>query len=51
MTLCCAEVTSAKARSEGGSVVVLNIELQCNMYCLFSLSLSFWRVQCMGVIN
>jgi hypothetical protein len=32
-------------------IAALNIELQCNIYCLFSLSLRFWRVQFMGVMN
>jgi hypothetical protein len=32
-------------------VAALNIELRCNIYCLFSLSLKFWRVKCMGVMN
>jgi hypothetical protein len=32
-------------------IATLNIELQCNIYCLFSLSLRFWRVQFTGVMN
>jgi hypothetical protein len=27
------------------TVAALNTELQCNIYCLFSLNLRFWRVQ------
>jgi hypothetical protein len=34
-----------------GTVAVLNIELQCNIYCLVSLSLRFWRVPYLGVMN
>jgi hypothetical protein len=33
------------------TVAALNIEPQCNVYCLFSLSLRFWRVQNMGGMN
>jgi hypothetical protein len=34
------------------TVATLNIELWCNIYCLFCLNfLSFWRVQYMGVMN
>jgi hypothetical protein len=31
--------------------VALNIELQCNIYCLFSLYLRFWRVKYTGLMN
>jgi hypothetical protein len=40
--------------SGGGShntVAALNVELRCNISCLFSLSLRFWRVQHMGEMN
>jgi hypothetical protein len=30
------------------TVEELNIEPECNIYCVFSLSLRFWRVQYMG---
>jgi hypothetical protein len=33
------------------TVAALNIEPWCNIYCLFSLSLRFWRVQYMGGMN
>jgi hypothetical protein len=36
---------------DAGTVVALNTELQSNMYYLFSLSLRFWGVQYMGVMN
>jgi hypothetical protein len=36
---------------DAGTVVALNIELQCNIYCLFSLSLRFRGVQYMGVMS
>jgi hypothetical protein len=29
-------------------LAVLNTELQCNIYCLFSISLSFWRANTWG---
>jgi hypothetical protein len=32
-------------------VAALNIELQCNVCCLFSLPLRFWSVQYMSGIN
>jgi hypothetical protein len=46
-----------KTPKEAGSgisshtVEALNIEPECNIYCLFSLSLRVWRVQYMGVMN
>jgi hypothetical protein len=33
------------------TVAALNIEPKCNIHCLFSLSLRFWRVQSMGGMN
>jgi hypothetical protein len=33
------------------TVAALNIELQCNSFCLFAVSLRFWRVQYTGVMN
>jgi hypothetical protein len=40
------------AHSAGATTVAaLNIEPQCNIYCLLSLSLRFWRVQYMGAMN
>jgi hypothetical protein len=33
------------------TAAALNIEVLCNIYCLFSLSLSFRKVQYMGVMN
>jgi hypothetical protein len=34
-----------------GIIAALHIELQFNVYCLFSLSLRSWRVQDMGLMN
>jgi hypothetical protein len=33
------------------AVTAPSIEVQCNIYDVFSLSLSFWRVLCMRIIN
>jgi hypothetical protein len=33
------------------TVAALNFELQCNIHCLLSLSLRFWRVKYMAVMN
>jgi hypothetical protein len=37
--------------SKSVTAAALNIEPYCNIYCLFSLSLRFWRVQYMGAMN
>jgi hypothetical protein len=44
-------VSSEVLQSPLPSVAAPHIELQCNIYFLFSLSLSFWRVQYMGDMN
>jgi hypothetical protein len=41
-------VVAVETPSRGGTIAAINIELQCNMYCLSLLSLRFWRVQYMG---
>jgi hypothetical protein len=40
-----------QARPEIPTAAALNIEPLCNMYCLFLLSLRFWRVQHMAGMN
>jgi hypothetical protein len=49
--LACLQQIAELAGLFKNTVVALNIEVQCNIFCLYSLSLRFWGVQYMGVLN
>jgi hypothetical protein len=50
-TLFHANMEALFVRSKMYTLAPLNIEPWCNLYCLFSLSLKFWRAQNTGGMN